>query len=214
MFHSGAILLALFPLFMYLDFSSVKKVVITTAVAFVISLIVASYDITDQLLELTYSTGSVGLYEQAEHYLLRDKYALTGVGNIAKSLLFLLINILPLYYLANKGNAEQKKLLPLAFMYVIVSLVNNFVPIAYRYKDYTYLLFFLVLSAFLVEFSKKTLKQNHFFVIVLFALYLYPVRSYFAVNAYYNEPAWVQYYPYHSVIDKGTSSTRERTFYN
>lgn len=215
MFHSGAALLFICPLFFYINLNSVKKVVGIAAVVFILSLIVASSDLTNTYLNLVQSTGSAGLIEQSEFYLLKDRYTLTGVSNISKSLLFFMIEILPLYYVAKKGREEDKRLIPLAFLYIIVSLISNFVPIMYRYKDYTYLLFFLVLSLFLVDFSKKhLLKQSVLFVFLLFSLYFYSVRSYFAVNEFYDEPAWVQYYPYHSVIDKGTSPVRERTFYN
>ena len=215
MFHSGAALLFFCPLVFYIDFSSTRKVIVIAAVFFVLSLLAARSDLTNMYMSLVYSTGSAGLIEQSEFYLLEDRYALTGVTNIFKSLLFFLIEILPLYYVVKKGSEGNKRIIPLAFMYIIVSLISNFVPIMYRYKDYTYLLFFLTLSTFLVDFSNKhLLKRGVLPVVLLFSLYFYSVRSYFAVNEYYEEPAWIQYYPYHSVIDKGKSPARERTFYN
>lgn len=214
MFHTGAIILFLCPLIFYLDFNSRNKVIITSAIFFVLSLVAASSNLTKAYMDFVYSTGNAGLIDQSEYYLLKDRYTLTSIDNIAKSLLFFVINMMPLFYISKKGNVEQKRIIPLAFLYILVTLVNDFVPIAYRYKDYTYVLFYLALSFFLVEFSKKYLiKQNILLVVLLFGLYFYPIRSYFAVNKFYGEPSWVQYYPYHSIIDKGTSPIRESIFY-
>lgn len=214
LFHAGAVILFLFPLIFYLDFNSTKKVIIIAAIFFILSLVAASLNLTKAYMDFVYSTGNAGIIDQSEFYFLRDRYTLTSIDNIGKSLLFFVINMIPLYYISKRGNMEQKKIIPLAFLYILVYMVNDFVPIAYRYKDYTRVLFYLALSIFLVEFSKKYLiKQNILLVILLFGLYFYPIRSYFAVNEYYGEPAWIQYYPYHSVIDKGTSPIRESTFY-
>lgn len=214
MFHAGAIILFLCPFIFYLDFNSRNKVLITAAIFFILSLVAASSNLTNAYMNFVYSTNSVGLIEQSEYYLLRDRYVLTGIENIGKSLFFFIINMIPLYYISKKCDMEQKKVIPLAFLYILVFLVNDFVPIAYRYKDYTRVLYYIALSIFLVEISKKYLiKQNILLVLLLFGLYIYPIRSYFAVNEYYGEPAWTQYYPYHSVIDKGTSPIRESIFY-
>ena len=176
MFHSGAALLFFCPLVFFIDFGSVRKVFIIAAVFFVLSLLAARSDLTNMYMSLVYSTGSAGLIEQSEFYLLQDKYALTSVTNIFKSLLFLLLELLPLFYVAKMGCEKDKRMIPLVFLYIIVSLISNFVPIMYRYKDYTYVLFFLTLSTFLVDFSNKhLLKRGVFPVVLLFSLYFYSV---------------------------------------
>ena len=87
MFHSGALLLLFCPLLFYIDFNSVKKVFVIAAGVFIISFIAATSDLTNTYMDLVYSTGSEGLIEQSEFYLLQDKYALTGISNIFKTLL-------------------------------------------------------------------------------------------------------------------------------
>ena len=158
-------------------------------------------------------SDSEGLKSQAEYYILRDRYQITGFNNIAKSLLFFVINVVPLFYVAKYSKGYFSRLNSASFLYVLVTVVYNFIPIMYRYQGYTYVLYYLAVSTFLIECSKKTLKSNLFLIVLLFGVYLYPARSYFAINEIYQAPAWVQYYPYHSIIDKGTSPIREQLFY-
>lgn len=213
MFHSGAMLLILFPLVMLVDFCTAKKVFIVSAVTFVVAIIMASLDLTSIIMGWVMMSDSEDLKSQAEYYILRDRYEITGFSNIAKSLLFFVINVVPLFYVAKYSKGHSSRLISTAFLYVLVTVVYNFIPIMYRYQGYTYVLYFLIVSTFLVECSKKTLKNNLLLIVLLFGVYFYSARSYFAINEIYQAPSWVQYYPYHSIIDKGTSPIREQLFY-
>lgn len=213
MFHYGILPFVLLPLAFRIDLDSTKRIVIVSLVSFVSFVLISFLDITKGLLSLMIVTNSDELSSMSEYYLLREKYEIVGFSNIGKSLLFFLINIFPLFVLSKQKSKISKELISLAFIYVLIDLSNNFIPVMYRFKDYTYVLYYIVLSVFIVDISIYKFRRSIPLIFILFAIYLYPIRSYFAVNPWYNEILLVQYYPYHSVIDKGTSQVREQTFY-
>ena len=213
LFHYGSIPLLFLPLIYLIDFKSPRKVIIISAILFIVAIGVSKLNITNVLLRLIASTNSNELSSISEYYLLTDKYEVVGVSNIGKLFLFFFINVFPLFYLSGKDNYILKRLIPLAFVYVFVDLLNYIIPILYRYKDYTYLLYHIVLSFFLVDYSVNRLRKHLLLICVLFSVYLYSIRSYFSVNEFYGEKLLVQYYPYYSVVSKGVSPIRERTFY-
>lgn len=213
LFHYGVLPFVFLPLAFLLDFKSPKRIVIISIVLFVSFVTISTLDITKALLSLVAVSNSNELSSISEYYLLKEKYEVSSYLNILKSLLFYVINIFPLFALSKKKTIIQKELISLAFVFVLISLSNDIIPIMYRFKDYLYVLYFIVLSVFIVDFSIQKLIRSIPLTCLVFALYLYPIRSYFAVNPWYNEKLLVQYYPYHSIIDKGYSQVREQVFY-
>ena len=211
MFHTGALILTLVPLASVINISSTKKVVIASTLLFAFALFVAPSEFVSSLVDLLMLSDNEHIEDQIYFYIGRSEAQ--GISNIGKTLLFYVINILPLIYLSSKSDSLNKTLLGVAFLFVALNLFRAFIPIMYRFCDYFQPVWFICVASFIVDCVKsKFWKKKTVMACLLILLYVYPVRSYFADNENYGVPSIVQYYPYYSVIHKGYSQERERLF--
>lgn len=211
MFHTGALMLLFVPLASLINLSSTKKVIIASILLFAFVIIVAPNDFVRRLEGLLMLAENEHIEDQLNFYVERSEAQ--GITNIGKTLLFYVINILPLLYLSSKNDTSNKALLGVAFLFVILNLFRAFIPIMYRFCDYFQSVWFICVAFFIVDCVKsKFWKQKTVMACLLILLYVYPVRSYFSINERYGAPSIVQYYPYYSVIHKGYSQERERLF--
>lgn len=216
MFHMSALVLFILPIVCLFRIKSWKSFLIISITFGILTIVLQSLNLNEIFLNLSSMLPMDNenvVAEGAELYLNSNKYQ-QEKSSFIRIFVFVIMTIIPaLYCLKNKIKVSDT-LIPLSFMYTIFFILNEFIPIFYRFNSYFTIIYYLFVGLFIINFTRfNTIGPRLIVCLVLFAIYLYPIRSYFGVNPFYGQPMYVQYYPYHSVITKQKSETRENSIY-
>lgn len=210
MFHNSAVVLLIVPLLTKINIHKVPFLSWTIAVATSIGLLFfMSYSGLFQGLAMVIQSDDFNtlaeLYDGGEYG--------TSSVRIVSVMFYVFLHSFIYYYLVK---FKYPNLLIWMFVfYTVIFLLSYSIPILGRIKLYFTPFYIVAVIELIYIYTKenKSVKNMKVMTVVLLMLFIFPsVKYFFTKNPRYNDMQLIQYYPYHSIIDKGVEQKRERLF--
>ena len=210
MFHNSAIILLIVPLLTKINLHRVPF--LSWAIAIGTSIVLLFFMSYSGLLQgLTMVIQSDDFNTFAEIYD-SSEYGTSSV-RIVSVIFYVFLHSFIYYYLVK---FKYPNLLIWMFVfYTVIFLLSYSIPILGRIKLYFIPFYIVAVIELIYKYTKENKSAKNMSVVtaVLLMLFIFPsVKYFFTINPRYNDMQLIQYYPYHSIIDKGVEQKRESLF--
>lgn len=211
LFHNSAVFLLIIPLLYMLNIR--KHLVLQIVILLFFSFLPTGVYLTiyERIIQSLF--GSSGdIFLMAEQYL-NSNYG-SSQGFSAVLFVQTLINVSVLLFLSRKSDISNLILWGL-YLYILITVIANQIPIIYRLSLYFAPIYIVCIAEVIKRLvtSKIVASQRMIAIALLISLFLIiPTRNMFLINATYDKPQYVQYYPYYSILTKKVDPTREKLF--
>lgn len=210
MFHNSAIVLLLIPILSKINLY--KQPLVIWSIALAISLgLVFFMSYSGMLQGLAMIIQSDDFNSLAEVYD-SEEYGTSAV-RLVSVLFYIVLHSLIFYFLVKLR--YPRYLIWMFLFYTVFFLLSYSIPIFGRIKLYFTPFYIVAVIDLIYKYAKSLRLANNrgLVTLALLTLFLFPsIKNFFVINPRYNDMQLVQYYPYHSIIDKGVEQKRERLF--
>lgn len=210
MFHNSAVVLLMIPVFSSINLYKHPRII--WSIAIILSLVVVffvSYSEILQGISMVMKSDELvsfaGIYDDNEYGASAIKFA---------SVLFYVVLDTIIYCYLVKFKCSNS-LIWMFLFYIIFFLISYSIPIFGRIKLYFTPFYIVAVVNLIYRYTKSIRSTNNrgIVTIALLTMFMFPSIKYFFVkNPRYNDMQLIQYYPYHSIIDKGIEQKREILF--
>lgn len=215
LFHSSALVCAIFPLLNLLDLS--RKTLLASTIFILLTSVVFLLsnfsDIAYQFMLFSNQYLSGDMSALADMYL--GDVSETGLNLFGKLKtilnLFVIIGIVLVSYNPNHNDSLFYKL---SLVYCLFYALTFSIGVVFsRLTYYVEFFYFCVLPLGVMNVSHKITRKTKIIALILLVLLaLRPINSLLRVNPNYGYPLMVQYYPYHSVLHPQIDPIRNMLF--
>ena len=206
LFHESAVITFVFPLMKLIKYNKKSMIILF---ALVIILFYAGNQLFNSIL-----SSLPELFEGKAFIYKTDRESLSFVALLLN---IILSSIIPIFVICCTEKVNVNYIGAIA--YGLCYSIGCSVPIFYRFSMYFQLFFYVFYIDLFYSICTNVmlaLKKNYaFFVsyfLIVFAFLTFRGRMYFSTYGDTGQPAWVQFYPYSSVIFKETYPNREQLF--
>ena len=220
MFHSTAVICALFPLFTFVKFN--KTTIYITLVSIIVLAVLAllfngAEMVSSFFLENADFAGYFTDREQIVENYFGDNAMKYGGLNFF-GIIFMFITALPIFLVIYSGAKKIVKMpnvsIVLIIFYLTLFVLDYVVPIVFmRFIMYLDILFYCYISNFALDYPKRIHVPSSLFAFALLCLICFrPVNTLFSVNQSSGLVFYRQFYPYYSVLDPQIDPVRASYF--